>query len=151
MASIRKEIAVEASADHVWSAIRELGSVHTRLARGFVLDTRLDGDSRLVTFANGITVRERIIDVDDRRRRLAYSVVAWLATHHHATFEVSVDGERRSRIVWIADLLPHDLAPTVDAMMEGGCAAIKQTLEQTASDQTRLPARGSAPRSETDH
>src|ERR687889_593189 len=114
MASIHKEIAVDAPAAHVWSAIRELGSVHTRLARGFVLDTRLEGDSRLVTFANGITVRERIIDVDDRR----------------------------SRIVWVADLLPHDLAPTVDAMMEGGCAAIKQTLEQTASDQTRLPARG---------
>jgi hypothetical protein len=36
-------------------------------------------------------------------------------------------------------------------MMEGGCAAIKQTLEQTASDQTRLPVRGSAPRPETDH
>ena len=78
MPSIRKEIAVEASADHVWSAIRELGSVHTRLARGFVLDTRLDGDSRLVTFANGITVRERIIDLDDAARRFAYSVVEWL-------------------------------------------------------------------------
>jgi hypothetical protein len=146
MASIHKEIAVDAPAAHVWSAIRELGSVHTRLARGFVLDTRLEGDSRLVTFANGITVRERIIDLDDAARRLAYSVVEWHATHHHATFQVCADGERRSRIVWVADLLPHDLAPTVDAMMEGGCTAIKQTLEQTASDQTRVPVRGTAPR-----
>jgi hypothetical protein len=146
MASIHKEIAVEAPADHVWSAIRELGSVHTRLARGFVLDTRLEGDSRLVTFANGITVRERIIDIDDAARRLAYSVVEWQATHHHATFQVCADGERRSRIVWVADLLPHDLAPTVDAMMEGGCPAIKQTLEQTASDQTRSPVRGTGSR-----
>ena len=145
MASIHKEIAVDAPADHVWSAIRALGEVHTRLARGFVLETRLEGDSRLVTFANGVMVRERIVDLDDAARRLAYSVVEWHATHHHATFQVCADGERRSRIVWVADLLPHDLANTVDALMEQGCAAIKQTLEQTASARTRLRARGSAP------
>jgi hypothetical protein len=110
-----------------------------------VLDTRLEGDSRLVTFANGVTVRERIIDVDDAARRLAYSVVEWQATHHHATFQVYAEGERRSRIVWVADLLPHDLAPTVDAMMEQGCAVIKQTLEHDASEETRLPVRGDAP------
>jgi len=45
-----------------------------------VLDTRLEGDSRLVTFADGTVVRERIIDVDDRARRIAYSVVEWRAT-----------------------------------------------------------------------
>lgn len=133
MASIHKEIPVDAPADDVWSAIREIDKVHTRLARGFVLDTQLEGDSRLVTFANGVTVRERIIDIDDAARRLAYSVVEWQATHHHATFQVFADGERRSRIVWVADLLPHDLANTVEAMMEQGGAAIKQTLEQSAS------------------
>ena len=56
MASIRKEIAVEAPAGRVWDAIRDVGAVHTRLVRGMVLNTRLDGDSRLVTFANGETV-----------------------------------------------------------------------------------------------
>jgi hypothetical protein len=145
MASIHKEMAVDAPADQVWNAFRDIGSVHSRLARGFVVDTRLDGESRLVTFANGMTVRERIVDLDDAARRLAYSVVEWQATHHHATFQVFADGERRSRIVWIADLLPHDLANVVDAMMEQGCAAIKRTLEQAASDRTRSPARGDAP------
>ena len=72
MASIRKEIAVDAPAGHVWDAIRDVGALHTRLARGMVRDTRVEGDSRLVTFANGDTVRERIVDIDDRSRRLAY-------------------------------------------------------------------------------
>ena len=132
MASIRKEIVVDAPVEHVWDAIRDIGSVHTRLARGFVRDTRLEGDSRLVTFANGLTVRERIIDIDDAARRLAYSAGEWQATHHHATFQVFPDGRQRSRIVWIADLLPDDLAGTVDGMMEQGGSVIKQTLEQTA-------------------
>jgi carbon monoxide dehydrogenase subunit G len=129
MASIRKEIAVEAPADRVWEAIRDVGAVHTRLARGMVADTRLDGDSRLVTFANGETVRERIVDIDDRSRRLAYAVVGWRTTHHHASFEVVTDGESRSRVIWVADLLPDELAGLVDGLMEQGSAAIKATLE----------------------
>jgi carbon monoxide dehydrogenase subunit G len=135
MASIHKEIAVAAPADHVWNAIRDLGAVHTRLAQDFVIETRLDGGSRLVTFANGAVVRERIVDVDDASRRLAYSVVEWRTTHHHASFQVFAEGEERTRIVWVADLLPDDLADIVDVMMEQGCAAIKQTLERTATRQ----------------
>jgi hypothetical protein len=75
MASIHKEMFVDAAPDQVWSAFRDVGAVHTRLAKGFVTDTRLEGDTRTVTFVNGIVARERIIDIDDVRRRLAYSVV----------------------------------------------------------------------------
>ncbi len=132
MASIRKEIVVSAPPDHVWDAVRDVGAVHTRLARQFVVDTRLDGDSRLVSFANGAVVRERIVDIDDRRRRLAYSVVEWRATHHNASIQVFPDGDARSRIVWMADLLPNDLAEVVDGLMQQGCAAMTRTLEASA-------------------
>jgi Polyketide cyclase / dehydrase and lipid transport len=132
MASIHKEIVVEASAEAVWSAVRDVGAIHTRLARQFVVDTRLEGDSRVVTFAGGIVVRERIVDVDDRARRLAYSVVEGRPTHHNASIQVFPDGSGRSRIVWIADLLPDDIAGLIGGMMEQGCAAMKNTLEQSA-------------------
>lgn len=132
MASIHKEIVVEASAEAVWSAVRDVGAIHTRLARQFVVDTRLDGDSRVVTFAGGTVVRERIVDVDDRARRLAYSVVEGRPTHHNASIQVFPDGSGRSRIVWIADLLPDDIAGIIGGMMEQGCAAMKNTLEQSA-------------------
>jgi hypothetical protein len=129
MAAIHKEVTIDADAATVWDAVRDVGAVHTRLARQFVLDTRLDGDSRLVTFAGGTVVRERIVDVDDRRRRLAYSVVEWRASHHNAAIQVLADGDHRSRIVWIADLLPNELADLVGGLMEQGCAAMKRTLE----------------------
>jgi len=132
MACIRKEISIDAPAEHVWDAVRDIGAVHLRLARQFVLDTRLDGDSRLVTFANGAVVRERIVDIDDRARRLAYSVVEWRTSHHNASIQVLPDGAIRSRIVWIADLLPNDLAELVGGLMEHGCAAMKRTLEEAA-------------------
>jgi hypothetical protein len=129
MASIRKEIVVNTPPEHVWAALRDVGAVHTRLARQFVLDTQLDGDSRLVTFANGEVVRERIVDIDDRARRLVYAVVEWRTTHHNASFQVVADGDGRSRIVWITDLLPDSLADLVGGFIEQGSAAIKRTLE----------------------
>jgi hypothetical protein len=84
-------------------------------------------------FAGGAVVRERIVDVDDRGRRLAYSVVEWRTTHHNASIQVFPESGGRSRIVWIADLLPDDLAGLVGGLMEQGCAAMKATLEGSAA------------------
>jgi carbon monoxide dehydrogenase subunit G len=138
MASIRKEFAVDAPAERIWEAIRDVGAVHTRLARGMVRDASLDGDCRVVTFANGEVVRERIVGIDDRSRRLAYAVVGWRTTHHNASFEVVNDGDSRSRVIWTTDLLPDELAELVEGLMEQGSAAIKRTLE-TASVPAVLP------------
>ncbi|HZM95026.1 MAG TPA: SRPBCC family protein [Vicinamibacterales bacterium] len=133
MASIQKELNINAPAEHVWAAIRDVGAVHTRFARQFVIDTQLDGDSRLVTFANGEVVRERIVTIDDRARRLAYAVVDWRTTHHNASFQVVPDDGARCRLVWITDLLPDTLADLVGGFVEQGCAAIKRTLEDRSS------------------
>ena len=128
MATVYKEFTVEAPADDVWAAFRDVGAIHTRLAREFVTNTQLDGDSRLVTFVNGATVRELIISIDDERRRLAYSVTEWQATHHNASFQVFVTGPRRSRVVWVADFLPNELGGVLDGLMEQGTAAMRATL-----------------------
>ena len=106
MASIYKELIVAASAEHVWAAIRDVGAVHTRFARDMVLDTRLDGNDRTVTFANGEVVRERIVGIDDQRHRLAYAVVEWRTTHHNASFQVVQEGKARCRLVWIPTCCP---------------------------------------------
>ena len=140
MASIRKEIVLNATPEHVWAALRDVGAVHTRLAREFVTDTRLDGDSRLVTFANGEVVRERIVDIDDEARRLAYAAVDWRTSHHNASFQAVPDGKGRCRLVWITDLLPDSLAALVGGFVEQGCVAIKHTLE-TSTPQYAVESR----------
>lgn len=129
MASIRIERIVHAPAEQVWDAIRDVGALHIRLVPGFVVDTVLDGDARLVTFGNGMTAREVIIDLDDARRRFAYSVRAETLSHHSATNEVLDEGEGRCRFVWVADLLPDAAAPVVEQMMDRGADVLKATLE----------------------
>jgi carbon monoxide dehydrogenase subunit G len=130
MASIHKEIVIEASPKRVWDAVRDVGAVHERLAPGFVVDTRLQAGARVVTFANGLVARELIVDVDDEARRLAWAVVGSpRLTHHNASMQV-FDGDRGSRVVWIADLLPNEIGGTIAAMIEEGLGAMKKTLER---------------------
>ena len=133
MGHISKQLFIRADADQVWAAVRDVGAIHQRLARGFVVDTRLDGDSRIVTFTGGTTVRERIIDVDDHARRLEYSVVGGRATYHRASIQVIADGKGRSRVVWNTDVQPESLVDTFDAAMAQGCDAMKRTLEAFAN------------------
>ena len=104
--------------------------MHTRLAPGFVVDCRLDGDARVVTFANGLVARELIVDIDDAARRLVWSVVGGRPTHHNGSLQVFAESDGRSRVAWIADLLPNDLAAPIGGMMEHGMGAMKRTLEQ---------------------
>jgi carbon monoxide dehydrogenase subunit G len=131
MASIRKEIVIEASPKRVWDAVRDVGAVHERLAPGFVVDTRLEAGARVVTFANGLVARELIVDVDDEARRLAWAVVGSpRLTHHNASMQVFDDGARGSRVVWIADLLPNEIGGTIAAMIEEGLGTMKKTLER---------------------
>jgi len=132
MASIHREVAVEASPDLVWDAIRDVGAVHERLAPGFVVDTRLEEGARIVTFGNGVVARELIVDVDEAARRLVWSVVGGRMTHHNASLQVFTEGAK-SRVVWIADLLPNEVAPYIAGMIDQGMAVMKKTMEAQAA------------------
>ena len=129
MASIRKEILVEARPENVWAAVRDIGALHKRLVPGFVVDTRLEADARIVTFGNGMVVRELIVDLDDEARRLAWSARGGRLTHHNASVQVFAEGAGRTRLVWIADLLPNELAGDIRAMIDQAAAVMKKTLD----------------------
>jgi len=131
MATLHKEISIDARPEDVWDAVRDVGALHTRLVPGFVVDTRLEHDARIVTFGNGMVLREPIVSVDDGRRRLAWGATGGTTTHYNAVLQVSADGPR-TRVAWTIDLLPDDKAPAVEAMQNQGLAVMKKTLEQVA-------------------
>ena len=133
MASIHKDISIDAAPEDVWDAVRDFGAVHTRLAPGFVTDARLDGDARIVTFANGTAARELLVDSDDARRRLVYAVVSERVKQHSASVQVLADGDNRSRLVWIVDLLPNEIAPYIEAQMDQAALAMQNGLRRRAA------------------
>jgi len=128
MASIYKDIPVAAPAAVVWDAVRDFGAVHARLAPGFVTDTKLDGDVRIVSFANGSVAREQLVDCNDDRRRLVYAIRNERLTQHSASIQIIPDGEERCRMIWITDVLPHEIAPYIEQQMELGARAMQNTL-----------------------
>jgi carbon monoxide dehydrogenase subunit G len=131
MATIHKEIEIERNKEFVWDAIRDVGAIHKRLVPGFVVDCKLEGDSRIVTFANGMVVRELIVDVDDTTCRHSWSARGGTLTHHNASIQVLSDGHDKCRVVWIADLLPNEVAEAIGEMIQRGLNTMKQTLESS--------------------
>ena len=94
MASIHREIRLNARPEDVWDAVRDVGNIHKRLCPGFLTDCRMDGpDARIVTFGNGMVVKELIVDIDDEKRRVAWSAVGGRLTHHIASKQIIADGK----------------------------------------------------------
>lgn len=135
MASIHQEILINAAPDAVWDAARDVGALHTRLVSGFVVDTQLvagaDPVVRMVTFANGMVAKEVIIDSDDTRRRLVWTIESERVAHHNGVLQIFDAGDGRSRVVWIADVLPNALSESFGPMMGQGLEAMKRRLEAT--------------------
>ncbi len=132
MATIRHDIAIDAPAAQVWEAVGDVHAPHRRLVPHVLSDARADGDARIVTFANGLVVRERIVTVDDEARRFAYTASGGRTTHHHASMQVLDDGPQRARLVWIIDVLPDEVAPVIDALMRQGADDMRATLARAA-------------------
>ncbi len=133
MASIHKEIIIDAKPEDVWDALADFGALHTRLALGFVTNTQVEpgGGARLVTFSNGSTARELLVTKDDMRRRIVYAVAPnERITQHSASAQVFAVDENRSRFVWVADVLPNAIGEYIGEQMELGIGSIKQTLER---------------------
>ncbi len=131
MATLHKDIFIGARPEQIWDAARDIGALHTRLVPGFVRDTRVEGETRVVTFANGLVIREPILSVDDERRRMAWTAEGGTTTHYNAVLEVLPEGGG-SRVVWTIDLLPNEQAQPVAAMQDLGLAAMKRAFEKSA-------------------
>lgn len=129
MATIRKEFKSPRSPADVWDALRDFGAVHERLAKGFVTATKVEpSGARVVTFVNGMSVREWLVTSDDTARRLVYAINDHPSfTHYSASAQVIEEGAG-SRFVWQVDFLPDSMAEMQNMAMEAGVAAMRTTL-----------------------
>ena len=137
--TIRKEIWIDASPEHVWDAVGDVGAVHTRLVPGYTENTSMNGHERTLYLPNGGMTREYIVSIDDEARRMAYAVVEGRMPllHHHASFQVFPRDEGGTRLVWITDFLPADLAPEIQARIHRGAEVMKETIEAEAKGGNR--------------
>jgi uncharacterized protein YndB with AHSA1/START domain len=132
MASIQLETIIHAPAEQVWAALAAVGEAHRAFA-GVLSGCRLEReDVRVVTFVNGLVVKEQIVDVDPTLMRIAYAVIESELAHHSASMQVGATTDRACRFVWITDVLPHDAAGWIRPLMEQGAEALKTNVETLA-------------------
>jgi hypothetical protein len=132
MASVVREVLIDAKAEDCWDALRDFGAAHERLVPGFVTALTSGGPrEREVTFFTGAVATEYLIGVDEPSMRLAYTVTRSRlgSTHHNASAQVIADGAERCRFLWTTDVLPDELGERISALMDHGLAVIKETLE----------------------
>src|SRR6201993_2270043 len=128
MASIHNDVPLNAPARDVWDAVRDFGALHERLVPGFVTACQLDGDARIVTFSNGSVAREVLVDCDETRQRLVYAINNERLKHYSASVQVIADGEGKSRLVWIIDMLPNELAAYVEGQTKHAVIAMQKAF-----------------------
>jgi hypothetical protein len=127
MVTVTSEATLPTAADRAWALLRAVGAVDKAFP-GVLTGCRLDGDVRTVTFANGMAVQERIVSIDETRRRIAYAVIEGRFSHHSASMQIIPDGPERSRFVWISDFLPDDREAVVRPLVEQGTEAFLRAI-----------------------
>ena len=93
--------------------------------------------------------RELLVDCDDARRRLVYAVISERVKQHSASVQVVPDGDARTRLIWIVDVLPNEIAPYIGAQMDQAALAMQNALSnppiQTVPDEPPQQRRASVP------
>ena len=129
MAHLRTEISIAAPPADVWDVIRDFAAGPLRMAPGFVVGCEADGNVRVVTFADGTVVHERLVAVDEGERRITYSVVGGSVRPDRDLAQMQVVPEDGGcRFVWTRDLRPDELGPGFQAAMDRGAEVIGRTL-----------------------
>lgn len=130
MAYFQRETTVTVPAALAWDALRDVGNLHTRLVRGFVVECQFDGETRRLEFANGVSAIERIVSVSEAHWRVSWSASSERLAHHNASAHVVPLDAASCRIVWSVDVLPDSVSPAIEAMVQAGLQAMKATLER---------------------
>jgi uncharacterized protein YndB with AHSA1/START domain len=130
VARIEKTITINRPPDDVWRVVADFGGISTWLPA--IAASSFDGGVRELTLDGGGTIREEIVEQDDTALRYAYRIVEspLPIEHHQASMSVEPAGAG-SRVTWITEIRPDELAGAMDPMFEEGIKTLKAHLEST--------------------
>lgn len=130
MARIEKTIDIDRSADDVWAVVGDIGAISTWLPA--IGESSFHDGVRECTMDGGGTLHEQISNHDDANRSYEYEITEapMPLEHHHAWMSVEeIDGG--SRVTWITEIAPDDMAAAMEPVFEEGMQSLKAHLEQS--------------------
>jgi hypothetical protein len=130
MPSIHSQVLLDVGLDVAWDELRKVGEAH-KLFAPVLVDSRVHGETRTLRFADGHILHERILDIDEARRRVSYTATdAPGLTFHHASMQIADAGPGRCLFIWVTDFLPAEMHARLAPLIEQGTRALKANLER---------------------
>ncbi len=130
MASVIREIDIDAPPETVWSAVGDFAGGPLKTCPGLIVACLLEApDLRVMTFADGTVARERLIARDDAARRIVWGWVGEAVAHDNTSMQVFPVGTGGSRLVWIHDTLPDELTNWLAPAMDQVSLVLKRAME----------------------
>lgn len=129
MATIYREVDLDADAEEAWRQLADVGAVNKLI--DYLGPVTVDGDRRSCSLGDQGELNELIVTVDQDRRRLAYSIreSPLNFTHHSASWQVTPAGDK-SRLVWITDVKPDSVAPALEELIDQTADSIQRNLSR---------------------
>ena len=127
MATLRREIRIDAPADEVWKVVGK-PEILCLWFPGITAST-VDGNTRTITTGTGIPMPEEIITNDSLQRRFQYRITASLFRQHLATVDVLDLGDGTCMVVYSTDAEPAVMALVIGGATTGALEELKRQFD----------------------
>lgn len=126
MATATAELTMTASPDAVWAVLREFHDLPSWMPG--IEESVADGDDRVLSMM-GMSIRERLVKMDEDGKSLTYSIVHGVPIEpHEATIRVHL-AEGGSRVTWDVTASPDEMAGMMQGIYHQGLEALKAKAE----------------------
>jgi len=106
--SLRRSVRIAVPASEVWALAGDPARLHEWFPG--VVSCTVDGTTRQVTTASGISLPEQIVTDDPLQRRFQYRITAPIVREHLSTLDVIDLGDGTSLVVYAVDADPATMA-----------------------------------------
>lgn len=127
MGTVRREVRIGRPADDVWAMVGEPAA----LSQWFpgVVDATVEGTTRVITTASGLTMPEEIVTNDPLQRRFQYRLTGGLVRNHLGTVDVFDLGDGTTLVSYATDCDPDALALVIGGATGSALHELRRQLE----------------------
>ena len=127
MALVRREIVIARAPEDVWRAIGDPAAISTWFPG--ITTAEVNGSSRVITTASGLTMPEEIVTNDPVRRLFEYRMTAPLLKDHLGSIEVTEAGAGRSLVRYETRCEPDTIALVIGGACGNALHELRRQLE----------------------
>ena len=130
--TVRRAVRIDRPAAQVWDTVGD----PARIQEWFpgIVDSTVDGDSRVITTGMGVPIPEQIVTNDPIARRFQYRIVGPLVREHLSTLDVHDLGDGTSLAVYAADADPAAMALIIAGAAGNALEHVRDRLEAQGED-----------------